>query len=534
MPPSLEFQVQFNASEPGDSLRQTMPGNVSEDRVMGPAGISHPYFAAGDLHIGLAPDEMAIDLLGIALLKASEPLGQHAVKGVGDHGSENIEVHLHQDRRRQGVKIEELDCLGDDILPPPPASVVADDAFCRGRKIVGNQEGRLLAPIPANDDLPELPFIIFEVNEGLMDVRIGVLPFVVRDVDLLPGAEFVQVPDQFLAPPPEGDEPGPLTVQQRQMFIGGELGIKDKGGGDTPLNLLPEGQDIEDLLIGFFLHDVGGRVEDQLGGGILGKEGQGPFHPLSPGPGPMLLENGFIPVMGNGVEVQIDNASVIQSKMDGFLYKGMLELQDMNLVQGVGIGGHGRAFGQDIETGEQSHAGIEGMVSHVGVPLCADELQGQKGQKITDRWNDLGPWQTGGTDQVRNLKLLQKRGEQKNSRRFTGKMLPLHLPDGDACRFLWNLRPFDGQTDLQTGATGKLGESLFRQDSFHRPDGDIHPFLGKQLGDLPCGEVLLSPGADFPASLSSYPVAGGASFSYRFGEVDFAGGGLMSQKVDIW
>lgn len=163
------------------------------------------------------------------------------------------------------------------------------------------------------------------------------------------------------------------------MFISGELRVEDKGGGDTLLNLLPEVQDIHNLLIGLFLHDVSSRIEDQFGGGILGKEGQGPFHPLSPGFCPVFLENGFLPVMGNGVKVQIDDAAVIQTEMNGFLHKGLLEFQDMNLVQGIGIGGHGRAFGQDVETGKQAQAGIEGMVSHMGVPLCADELQGQKG-----------------------------------------------------------------------------------------------------------------------------------------------------------
>jgi hypothetical protein len=41
MPPSLEFQVKFCTVEPGDSLRQAMPGNISEDRVMRPAGVGN-------------------------------------------------------------------------------------------------------------------------------------------------------------------------------------------------------------------------------------------------------------------------------------------------------------------------------------------------------------------------------------------------------------------------------------------------------------------------------------------------------------
>ena len=183
------------------------------------------------------------------------------------------------------------------------------------------------------------------------------------------------------------------------MLIGGELVIKDKG--DAFVNLPLEGQNIESLFVGLLLHEVGSGIKNQFGGGILGKEGQGPFHSLSPGPGPMPLKDGFIPIMRNGVEVQIDDAPVTQTKTDGFLHKGLLKLQDVNLVQGIGIGGHGRALGKDIQTCEQSQTGIEGMIPHVTVPLRADEIQGHKKKKIADRLNDLGPRQTSGTDQFR-------------------------------------------------------------------------------------------------------------------------------------
>ena len=58
------------------------------------------------------------------------------------------------------------------------------------------------------------------------------------------------------------------------MLVGGELGIEDKGGSDAFVNLLPEGQNIENLFIGLLLHEVGGRIKHKFGGGILGKEGQ--------------------------------------------------------------------------------------------------------------------------------------------------------------------------------------------------------------------------------------------------------------------
>lgn len=92
-------------------------------------GVSHLYLAGCDSHVGITPDKMAIDLLGVTLFKSSELLGQHAVEGLGDHGHQDVEVHLHQNGGRQCIEIEKLDRLGDDILHPPPAGVIADDTF---------------------------------------------------------------------------------------------------------------------------------------------------------------------------------------------------------------------------------------------------------------------------------------------------------------------------------------------------------------------------------------------------------------------
>jgi len=533
MPPSLELQGQLGVVEPGDGLGHSVPGNVSEDRVMRPARVGHVHFSAADVHIGLTPYKMAKDLLGVALFKTPELLGQHAVKGIGDHGHQDVEVHLHQDGGRQGVEIEELDRLGDDILHTPPAGVVADDTFRRGRKIVGDQEGRLLAAISTEDDLPELSIITFEGDKGLMDIRIGVFAFFVGDVDLFPWFEFIQVLYQFLSPPPEGDEPGSLTVQEGQVFVSGELGIKDKGGGDAFVNLLPEGQNTENLFIGFFLHEVGCRIKNQFGGSVLGKEGQCPFHPLPSGPGPMLLKDGFISVMGDSVKVQIDDAAVVEPQFQCPFDKRLLKLQDVNLVEGVGIDGHSRTLGQNIQPGEQAQTGIEGMVSHVTVALRADEFQGQKREKIAHRRNYLASRQTSGTDHLRDLKPFQKRGEKKGPSRFAGKMLSLHLCNGDSLRSLRNLRPFDGQTDLQAGTAGKFGESLFRKNPLHRSDGDVHAIFREQLDDFSCREFFLPPAADFPAGLGAHPVTGGASLRDRFRKVEFTGGELMSQQANI-
>ena len=51
----------------------------------------------GKIHLAFAFDKVAVDPGRIALLKAAELSGQHAIEGVGDHSHDHIEVHLGQD-----------------------------------------------------------------------------------------------------------------------------------------------------------------------------------------------------------------------------------------------------------------------------------------------------------------------------------------------------------------------------------------------------------------------------------------------------
>jgi hypothetical protein len=74
----------------------------------------------------LSFDKETVDFRGIAAFKSPEFLGQHSVQGIGDHGHDNVEVHLYQDRRREGIEVEKLDGLRDDVFHPPPSGVVAN------------------------------------------------------------------------------------------------------------------------------------------------------------------------------------------------------------------------------------------------------------------------------------------------------------------------------------------------------------------------------------------------------------------------
>ena len=109
----------------------------------------------------------------------------------------------------------------------------------------------------------------------------------------------------------------------------------------------------------------------------------------------MLLKHGFFAVVGHGVEVEIDDVALIEAELHGLLDEGGLKLVDVNIVQGIGVGGHGGALGQDIEPGEQTEPRIEGVVRDMGVALGTQEFERQEGEKVVQRGNGLALGQAG-------------------------------------------------------------------------------------------------------------------------------------------
>ena len=65
-----------------------------------------------------------MDLCGIAAFKPSKLLGQHGIEGIGDHGHDDVKVHLDQDGGRMGIEVEKLDGLRDNVFHPPSSGLM--------------------------------------------------------------------------------------------------------------------------------------------------------------------------------------------------------------------------------------------------------------------------------------------------------------------------------------------------------------------------------------------------------------------------
>ena len=309
------------------------------------------------------------------------------------------------------------------------------------------------------------------------------------------------------------------------MVVGGKSWNQRPGWTEVPVCSFPEGKKLQDLVVGLIPLNVRRGIQDQPGSGILGHEGQGPFHPSSPGPSPMFLEYRFFAVMGDGMKIQVNDPTVIQTQRIGFLDEGLLETKQMDFVQGIGIGGQGRTFGQDIEAGEQTQAGIEGVIAHMGITLGAQELQSQKGQQDDGR-DHLGPRKSRLHDQIPNLEFLQERSKEEDPGRFTIQPLAFQMPDGNPFRLQRDLSPRTVRPILRPIRRGSLEKPSSAKTRFTVLTEISTPSSVKSRV-ISLIEVVFSPGTDLLADLRRHPIAGGRPFGDRLGEVD------LPQKIDV-
>ena len=109
---------------------------------MGTARKDHRNIPVSNLNGTFTFYEVPKQLGCIALLKAPELLRQHSIERISDHGHQHIEVDLEQNGRREGIEVEETHGLGNAVLHPPAARIVANEQFNREIGIVADQEGR--------------------------------------------------------------------------------------------------------------------------------------------------------------------------------------------------------------------------------------------------------------------------------------------------------------------------------------------------------------------------------------------------------
>lgn len=510
-----------------------MPGNSAQNWIMSMALVAYRHNSVLNFDNSLALDEMSVDFLSVAMLETPQFRSEHAVQRVGDHCQNYIEMHLNQYGRRHGVEIEKVDGLGNRILHTPASGVIPHKKFHWRVEIVGDQNSGLCPSVVFDHDLAKRPLIAIKGHDGLVDRWSGVLSLGMGNANPNPWFEALDAFEELFASPAKRDEHNALLVEFGQMLVGGEAGVEDECRFDSPIELLPKVHEIQYLLVCLRPLNIGGRVHDEFGLGILSEQCQRALHGSVSGAGPMFFENGFIAKMRNRMEIQIDDGLVVQSELVGPLDERLLKGLKAGIVQAIRIGGHGRAFGKNVQAGEEAEAGIESMFGGVGVSPGAEQLQSQKGQEVALGVDCTCSRKAGFLYDIPDIELFDKRREQERASSGTVEPNPFHLADFDSAGGFGNNGTGDGASDLDSGSSWQPGKAFFRQNSLDGSHRQLDSIFGQQLGDLSGGKVLLAPPFDFFPCFRVDAPALGFCFGDWLGKIDFTVDEHVSKEVDV-
>jgi DDE superfamily endonuclease len=127
---------------------------------------------------------------------------------------------------------------------------------------------------------------------------------------------------------------------------------------------------------------VGVRVEQCVGGCVLGEEGQHASGALGAAGHVVLFEHRVIAQVHDGVEVQVECFSLSESGGQGGPVQGGQERSLLAVLEPVGVGGQRGGLRQGGQPREQGGAGVGGDVVDVGDPPGGGELERQQRQHI--------------------------------------------------------------------------------------------------------------------------------------------------------
>jgi hypothetical protein len=247
----------------------------------------------------------------------------------------------------------------------------------------------------------------------------------------------------------------------------------------------------------------------------------------------VLLQYGFLSKVGDGVKIQIDDVAIIELELGGLLDKALLQAQEVNVIEAVGISRDGRALGQYIETGKEPRARIEGMLRDMGVPLGAEKFEGQEREQVTHGRDGFGPRQPGLLHHFDQVEPFDEGGEEVDPCRLGIKGPLRNINKGNSLRHSRYLGPFDGDSKLEASPARKARVAFLGQEPFDGADRDLYPFFGEEPCDFSSRQAALSPIADLGPERGIDAVAPCLSLGHGFREVDLFVDELVSEQMDV-
>jgi len=175
----------------------------------------------------------------------------------------------------------------------------------------------------------------------------------------------------------QGDEPDVAVVEFGQDGLGGELGIEDQQCRVAAGYLLPVVGERGDLGVLAGLRQVGVGIQQGVGAGVFGEEGQHAACALGAARHVVLFQHRVVAPVHDRVEVQVERLAVGQPGGQCRFVEGGQERGLPGVLQPVGVGGQRGGLRQGREPGEQGGAGVGGDVVDMGDPPGAGQLERQ-------------------------------------------------------------------------------------------------------------------------------------------------------------
>ncbi len=148
------------------------------------------------------------------------------------------------------------------------------------------------------------------------------------------------------------------------------------GAGDG-LPVVAEGDDLAGL---GGLGQVGACVDEVVGAGVLGEEGQHTAGPLGPFGHVVLFQDGVVAPVQDRVEVQVEDRLLAggQPRRDHVLVQGGQQGALVVVGEPVGVAGQRRLLRQHPKPGQQPGGRVGEQVIDMRHPPGSGELEGQQ------------------------------------------------------------------------------------------------------------------------------------------------------------
>lgn len=282
--------------------------------------------------------------------------------------------------------MKEADGIGDRIFHKHALGIACDELYV-GLGIVGQKDSRFVMPQVLDVELSEeLP-----TNLDFLFVDLGCLEFSCGNVqgDPAPGGGG-QLGDLFehgSGASSKGNEGDAHLIQADEVWQGGQAGIEDQMRRQLSVGLFPEGNEAKDLLCFFSFSNIGVGIAESATVGIVCEKNQDAGLASASGRDIVAFYHRVLPVVGNGMEIQIKGVAGQEAVPLELLMPQGKEPQSCLALDRAGVLREVAFLGRYIQSGKQCQTLIRDQRHDMALSLNGPEFEGKAGSQGVSRRN---------------------------------------------------------------------------------------------------------------------------------------------------